>query len=59
MFPTRLIRSRIPPAAHNRLTASSQAAAGICAALLPPKPHVFKGKAHLPHHLGTGKSLKQ
>jgi amidase len=30
--------------------------AGICAAL-PPKPHAFTGKAHLPHHLGTGKSL--
>jgi amidase len=30
--------------------------AGICAAL-PPKPHTFTGKAHLPHHLGTGKSL--
>jgi hypothetical protein len=30
--------------------------AGICAAL-PKKPHVFKGKAHLPHHLGTGKAL--
>jgi amidase len=30
--------------------------AGICAAL-PSKPHVFKGKAHLPHHLGTGKPL--
>ena len=30
--------------------------AGICAAL-PAKPHVFKGKAHLPHHLGTGKPL--
>jgi amidase len=31
--------------------------AGICAAL-PKKPHVFKGKAHLPHHLGTGKPFK-
>lgn len=30
--------------------------AGICAAL-PKKPHVFSGKAHLPHHLGTGKPL--
>jgi amidase len=30
--------------------------AGICAAL-PKKPHVFTGKAHLPHHLGTGKPL--
>jgi amidase len=30
--------------------------AGICAAL-PKKPHVFKGKAHLPHHIGTGKAL--
>src|SRR5688572_14583827 len=32
--------------------------AGICAAL-PKKPHVFKGKAHLPHHLGTGKALSR
>ena len=32
--------------------------AGICAAL-PPKPHVFTGKAHLPHHLGTGKALSR
>src|SRR5438067_4364487 len=32
--------------------------AGICATL-PPKPHVFTGKAHLPHHLGTGKSLSR
>ncbi len=32
--------------------------AGICAAL-PKKPHVFTGKAHLPHHLGTGKTLKK
>ena len=32
--------------------------AGICAAL-PKKPHVFTGKAHLPHHLGTGKALKR
>ena len=31
--------------------------AGICAAL-PTKPHVFTGKAHLPHHLGTGKKFK-
>ena len=31
--------------------------AGICAAL-PKKPHVFKGKAHLPHHIGTGKALR-
>jgi amidase len=31
--------------------------AGICAAL-PKKPHVFTGKAHLPHHLGTGKKFK-
>ena len=31
--------------------------AGICAAL-PAKPHVFTGKAHLPHHLGTGKPIK-
>jgi Asp-tRNA(Asn)/Glu-tRNA(Gln) amidotransferase A subunit family amidase len=30
--------------------------AGICAAL-PSHPHAFKGKAHLPHHLGTGKPL--
>jgi amidase len=30
--------------------------AGICAAL-PTKPHVFTGKAHLPHHIGTGKAL--
>ena len=30
--------------------------AGICAAL-PSKPHAFTGKAHLPHHLGTGKPL--
>jgi hypothetical protein len=32
--------------------------AGICAAL-PKKPHVFSGKAHLPHHLGTGKAFKR
>jgi amidase len=32
------------------------ASAGICEAL-PKKPHVFTGKAHLPHHLGTGKPL--
>jgi amidase len=32
--------------------------AGICAAL-PKKPHVFTGKAHLPHHLGTGKPFRQ
>jgi len=32
--------------------------AGICAAL-PSKPHVFTGKAHLPHHLGTGKPLNR
>ena len=32
--------------------------AGICAAL-PKKPHVFSGKAHLPHHLGTGKKFKR
>jgi amidase len=32
--------------------------AGICAAL-PKKPHVFGGKAHLPHHLGTGKAFKR
>jgi hypothetical protein len=31
--------------------------AGICSAL-PKKPHIFKGKAHLPHHLGTGKPFK-
>ena len=31
--------------------------AGICAAL-PKTPHVFTGKAHLPHHLGTGKKFK-
>lgn len=31
--------------------------AGICSSL-PKKPHVFTGKAHLPHHLGTGKPLK-
>ena len=31
--------------------------AGICAGL-PKKPHVFTGKAHLPHHLGTGKKFK-
>lgn len=31
--------------------------AGICDAL-PAKPHVFTGKAHLPHHLGTGKKFK-
>jgi amidase len=31
--------------------------AGICAAL-PKKPHVFTGKAHLPHHLGTGKPFR-
>jgi amidase len=30
--------------------------AGICS-VLPSHPHVFKGKAHLPHHLGTGKPL--
>ena len=30
--------------------------AGICAGL-PKKPHVFTGKAHLPHHLGTGKTI--
>ena len=28
--------------------------AGICASL-PPKPHIFTGKGHLPHHFGTGK----
>jgi amidase len=28
--------------------------AGICASL-PATPHVFTGKAHLSHHLGTGK----
>jgi amidase len=32
--------------------------AGICEAL-PKKPHVFTGKAHLPHHLGTGKAIKR
>lgn len=32
--------------------------AGICAAL-PKKPHVFTGKAHLPHHLGTGKPFRR
>lgn len=32
--------------------------AGICAAL-PKKPHVFKGQAHLPHHLGTGKKFQR
>lgn len=31
--------------------------AGICAAL-PRKPHVFRGKAHLPHHFGTGKPFR-
>ena len=30
--------------------------AGICSDL-PKKPHVFTGKAHLPHHLGTGKKF--
>jgi amidase len=30
--------------------------AGVCSAL-PTKPHVFTGKAHLPHHIGTGKPL--
>ena len=30
---------------------------GICAAL-PKRPHVFSGKAHLPHHLGTGKPFR-
>jgi len=30
--------------------------AGICSAL-PRKAHVFKGHAHLPHHVGTGKPL--
>jgi amidase len=29
--------------------------AGICAAL--PRQRLSKGKAHLPHHLGTGKPL--
>jgi len=24
-------------------------------AALPKKPHVFTGKPHLPHHLGTGR----
>jgi len=32
--------------------------AGICAAL-PSKPHLFTGKSHLPHHLGTGKPLRR
>jgi amidase len=32
--------------------------AGICDAL-PKKPHVFKGKAHLRRHLGTGKRFKR
>ena len=32
--------------------------AGICDAL-PKKPHVFSGKAHLPHHVGTGKKFKK
>jgi amidase len=32
--------------------------AGICASL-PKKPHLFTGKAHLPHHLGTGKVFKR
>jgi hypothetical protein len=32
--------------------------AGVCAAL-PSKRQVFTGKAHLPHHLGTGKPLKR
>jgi amidase len=31
---------------------------GICAAL-PKKPHVFTGKPHLPHHLGTGKAFRR
>jgi amidase len=31
--------------------------AGICE-VLPSKPHVFTGKAHLPRHLGTGKPIK-
>jgi amidase len=30
---------------------------GICAAL-PKKPHVFTGKPHLSHHLGTGKAIR-
>jgi Asp-tRNA(Asn)/Glu-tRNA(Gln) amidotransferase A subunit family amidase len=30
---------------------------GICAAL-PKKPHVFTGKPHLTHHLGTGKAIR-
>jgi amidase len=30
--------------------------AGVCSAL-PSKPRVFTGKAHLPHHIGTGKPL--
>jgi amidase len=30
---------------------------GICAAL-PKKPHVFTGKPHLTHHLGTGKAIQ-
>jgi amidase len=34
---------------------SEPADAGICAAL--PERHLFKGRAHLPHHLGTGKPL--
>ena len=44
---TAQFRGAVPP---------EPADAGICAAL-PKKPHVFKGKAHLPHHLGTGKPL--
>jgi amidase len=32
--------------------------AEICEAL-PKKPHVFSGKAHLPHHLGTGKPFRR
>ena len=32
--------------------------AGICSAL-PKKPQQFKGRAHLPYHLGTGKPFKR
>jgi amidase len=31
--------------------------AGICSSL-PKKPHIFTGKARLPHHFGTGKPFK-
>jgi amidase len=32
--------------------------AGICAAL-PGTPHLFKGRAHIPYHIGTGKPFKR